>query len=725
MALRAAIFMPVCFALASWLLDPAARPFTSFGAFILLAMVTFAGRPGPRLVAWLILVVTGCVLITVGTLLSQFTWLAALAGGLISFVIFFSGVVNPYFAAARSGAVLLIALPLMVEADASAIPERLAGWLLAAAICIPATYLVWRLPWHGELRRQAAKTARALAGLAREPSSNERKKEASDQVWRLRKRFLATPNRPTGATGQSAALASVVDEMGWTYGLIVNPGADITSDRPFARELRDATAGLLESSGNLLDGKSDTLSVEQTELALRQLVEQNAKELRQRATSGGAAADEEELRHLDLEFRLRKLAYSAIDVAETAEVASGGTRAPGVLGETWSWTALRLKRLARTRRVLASHTGLKSSWMRNSVRAALGIALAVLVADLVAAQNAFWVVLGTLSVLRSNAMGTRGSAFQAIGGTLGGILLGTVVIVLLGDESHILWIALPLAVFFAAYAQRAVSFAASQAGFSLLVMVLYNLIEPVGWEVGLIRIQDVAIGCGVSLVVGLLVWPRGAADLIRGSIATALEAATELVRVRARAALEGNAGNRTDAAWRSAASSSELLDAALRQYLDEASGDHIDRESLMALSAAALRLRRTAEGIGRIPDQPWFRKPGLAENPRLTEAIEQVCESYLALARSISPGGPLPESPTLGDARWLLGYLDQEHGGDPDAGLARIWLFENLQYLTELHQRFAERAQMLFDVSSEDPAPTGDIPLPRPVPAPVPVAQSG
>ena len=51
-ALRAAIFMPVCFLLATLFLSGSARPFASFGAFILLAMVTFAGRPLPRLIAW-------------------------------------------------------------------------------------------------------------------------------------------------------------------------------------------------------------------------------------------------------------------------------------------------------------------------------------------------------------------------------------------------------------------------------------------------------------------------------------------------------------------------------------------------------------------------------------------------------------------------------------------------------------------------------------------------
>ena len=59
-------------------------------------------------------------------------------------------------------------------------------------------------------------------------------------------------------------------------------------------------------------------------------------------------------------------------------------------------------------------------------------------------------------------------------------------------------------------APSAISFAAGQAGFTVVVVILFNIIEPTGWKVGLTRIEDVAIGCAVSVVVGILFWPRGA-----------------------------------------------------------------------------------------------------------------------------------------------------------------------------------------------------------------------
>ena len=46
-------------------------------------------------------------------------------------------------------------------------------------------------------------------------------------------------------------------------------------------------------------------------------------------------------------------------------------------------------------------------------------------------------------------------------------------------------------------------------------------IQPVGWRVGLLRVEDIALGCAVSLVVGLLFWPRGAGAALGRALAEA------------------------------------------------------------------------------------------------------------------------------------------------------------------------------------------------------------
>jgi uncharacterized membrane protein YccC len=156
------------------------------------------------------------------------------------------------------------------------------------------------------------------------------------------------------------------------------------------------------------------------------------------------------------------------------------------------------------------HAVSRSVWLRNSVRGAVGLAVAVFIARETGLQHAFWVVLGTLSVLRSNALSTGWSILSALGGTALGILVGVVIVIAVGTHEPVPWGVLPLAILLASYAPRAISFAAGQAGFTVFLVVLFNLIQPAGWEVGLVRIEDVAVGFGVSLGVGLLFWPRGA-----------------------------------------------------------------------------------------------------------------------------------------------------------------------------------------------------------------------
>ena len=151
-----------------------------------------------------------------------------------------------------------------------------------------------------------------------------------------------------------------------------------------------------------------------------------------------------------------------------------------------------------------------SPWFRDSVRGAAALAAAVLVIQFVSVQHAFWVALATLSVLRSDALGTGARVFSALVGTVVGIVAGGMLIYAIGTDEPVLWAVLPGCILVAAYAPRAVSFAAGQAGFSMMVLVIFNLIAPTGWTLGLTRVEDVAIGCAISLAVGVLFWPRRA-----------------------------------------------------------------------------------------------------------------------------------------------------------------------------------------------------------------------
>ena len=67
----------------------------------------------------------------------------------------------------------------------------------------------------------------------------------------------------------------------------------------------------------------------------------------------------------------------------------------------------------------------------------MGLAIAVFIAQKSGLQHSFWVVLGTLSVLRSNALGTGRSVISALAGTAVGIVIGAAILIpLKGDTDR-------------------------------------------------------------------------------------------------------------------------------------------------------------------------------------------------------------------------------------------------------------------------------------------------
>ncbi|MBX5440590.1 MAG: hypothetical protein IRZ32_03580, partial [Solirubrobacteraceae bacterium] len=58
--------------------------------------------------------------------------------------------------------------------------------------------------------------------------------------------------------------------------------------------------------------------------------------------------------------------------------------------------------------------------------------------------------------------------------------VGAPVLLLLGDDTTAAWAALPVVALLAAHAPRAISFAAGQAGFTVTVLVVFDLVQRTG-----------------------------------------------------------------------------------------------------------------------------------------------------------------------------------------------------------------------------------------------------
>ena len=586
-AARAAIVMPGVFAFADLVIGNAQTSlFSAFGSFAVLVLVEFGGLPRRRLVAYLAFTAVGAVLITTGTLCSGNAWLAAGATAVVGFATLFSGAFSGYFAAASTGAILLFVLPANIPAPSSAIPDRLLGWALAAGVGTAASLLLWPPRRRADLRRAVAGAMRTVVALIEaEPAQRgEQAVKARASVDALARRFLGSQHRPTGPTEATASLASLPDELDWLLTFLDDTADDVPSAEDV--EALSAAAAVLRASIDRLEGGSAQADFEQLERTRRDV----ARALVRRLPEGSALADPA----LEQSSRVRAATYAARQVGIYAMRATNGN-APR--GEGIDVAASTGGAVDAAEQFAVEHASLRSVWLQNSVRGAVALAAAVFIAQRAGLQHGFWVVLGTLSVLRSNALGTGWTILTALGGTAAGVVAGSLVVIAIGTHHAILWVALPFAVLLAAYAPRAISFAAGQAGFTVVLIVLFNLIQPVGWKVGVVRVEDVAIGFAISLGVGLMFWPRGAGAVLREDLANAFARGADYVAAAAReSVMLGDAGE-TQRAAQAADTAGHRLEDAFRQYLVERSATRWNVEDVAALVSSTARVRRAAQSL--------------------------------------------------------------------------------------------------------------------------------
>ncbi len=701
-AARAAVVMPSVFAIADKVIgNPQVATFAAFGSFAMLVLVEFGGPARTRLLAYLALACVGAGDIALGTLCSRNAWLAAGVMAVIGFAFLFSGLINGYFAAAGTAALLPFILASTIPAPTSVLPTRLEGWALAAGVAILAQMLLWPQRPQSSLLRDAAGAFLALAELAEAELGPDqralaaRAQAAEEAVAALRRRFLAAPHGPTGPTGPQAALSSLVDEFGWVLsllspagrepGLDVCPGENADALAAVVAALRAAAAGIVGD-----DAQPDLERLHQTREAVALALVRRIPEL-------PAIPDDQALvSALEPAFRIRALSYGARQASAYAlEAAGAAASAPG--GEQPRARSL-VWMLQATEQLAVEHAGARSVWFRNSLRGAAGLAVAVFIAQRSGLQHGFWVVLGTLSVLRSNALGTGWSIVSALAGTAVGIVLGAALVLGIGTHQGVLWAALPLAVLLGSYAPRAISFAAGQAGFTVVLFVLFNLIQPTGWRVGLVRLEDVAIGFAVSLGVGLLFWPRGAAGLLRENLAFAYQRNADYVVASARQLLDGADPAAAAAAAQAADSAAHRLDDAFRQYLAERSPQAAHRESLAALIAGAARLHRAAESLSSlartVAGEVRLERCGL----NLDLEVQALRSWYVTLGDALlrSTSVPPPHQRDAGGRQRLLECVrDAISGGDramlrPALGL--LWASQHLDTLWELEGHLGPRA---------------------------------
>ncbi|MEW2167119.1 FUSC family protein [Streptomyces sp. NPDC007084] len=752
-SVRAAIVAPGLFALTRAITDSPVVPlFAAFGSIAMLLFVEFGGPMRDRVAEQAALVVTGAVLISLGTLVSREVWLSTLSTAVVAFLVLFSGVVSSALAGASTSLLVSFILSATLPGPAGAIPDRLAGWGLAGVASQFAIRFLWPAPVREPLRTATAGACGALAaqlraeadcvlrgfGTADRTALGTISDETRDAVASLRDTFFATPYRPTGLSTSTRVLIRLVDEVLLLATILDRAPVGETTGPTDAIVcgVKTAASDLLKASAEPLGGPDDgdrgrLAPLQERLVQARSTMESAVTAFRPKTTDGGQAepipADGRGERtatgfvsSLEPSFRAQEMSFAVSAIARNVDLILAARRRT-------LWQKITGRRpdgadssLVSAQQRAGAHAERHSVWLHNSVRGAISLALAVLVAELSGVQHSFWVAFGTLAVLRSSAVLTGQNSLRAIAGTTVGIVVGGGLIYLIGSNTTLLWVLLPVAVLFTGFAPAAISFAAGQAGFTVSILILFNLLEPTGWTVGIVRIEDVAIGCAVSVVVGLLFWPRGAASVLGHALAEGFSESARYLR----GALDYGV-TRCDGLVRTApvpdeersraAGAARRLDDAFRGFLAERGTKHLSLTDVTTLVTAVAVLRLTADAVLDL----WEREesPSAADRTAARAEIDRAGDLlaawYEATARALTGVGEVPdaEGKDTGADERLIGAVERDLGDErsrrSSTAIRLVWTADHIEAARRLQRGVLGPARIVARLQREHNARMG------------------
>jgi uncharacterized membrane protein YccC len=712
-AARATIVIPALFAISFTVIGNSQMTiFATFGGFGTLVMTSFGGTRRDKAIAHLGLAVAGSVALTIGTLVSTSAWLAAIVTVPVAFAVYFAGSAGPNAASGVTACLLAYILPVASVGAPGLLGWRLAGWWLASVVGTAAVLLMSPRAPGDSLRAQAAALAAALAhqlGAAGAGRATAADREASMAAKsELMDAFVSTPYRPIGLASADQGLASVIHVLEWCTSLISDAAdhLDIPAAAAEDRELLATSAQALQQIAALLSGHDPDIDLEQ----IWQVRLASARRLRDLTDEPDIAA-----RRADYAFHAQTIgiatsaavgdAMIAARRASPAEVSLQRRRwvsgvpgqpvqlpQPGQLGAALAW----LRIPARAADIIATDASLRSVWFRSAARGAIALAAAVAVAKLTDLQHAFWVVLGTLSVLRTSAAATGSTAMRALAGTIAGFVVGAALLLAIGTNPVAMWVVFPLAILVAAYTPGTAPFVAGQAAFTVTVVLLFNLIAPAGWKVGLLRVEDVAIGCAVSLVVGLLFWPRGVSAVVGDNLADAFRCGASYLGDAVSWAL----GDRKFGPERAIAAlaAGTRLDDAMRGYLTEQGSKPLAKADLWTLVMGAMRLRLTAHSMASLPGagpHPHEREP----YAWLERESADLVGFYDRLAALVAKPGRNGSMPVLGSLPVAADVPRTAATADGDGSASyqpeALWVGHHLKHLAAHSPNLAQPAERL------------------------------
>ncbi|MGW4461434.1 FUSC family protein [Micromonospora sp. NPDC004704] len=491
------------------------------------------------------------VLVVAGTLLAGNIWAAAAGMVVVGFVVSFVGVGGPRLAGVAAGLQLFYILSSFGPYAPDTLGERLGGITASTLLLILAELVLWpdRVTLVSYPKRLAVAAdavadfldvlADALSGRVDPgPETARRQARAGRAVDRLAFEDLPATERPTSAGRRDRAMrdAAVALREALDFGdrLAVDtalpgasapigspppPGAPGIPDSDLDWLLRQG-ADQIRAAGRTLAGQGRR-DDEAEPLRLHRLIEEIW------ARPRGEASQEPGLGRLWLDAIVLRVVEQAPILNTAARIVARlpTTRVPPQPGQRHHpFEYAHRPMIALYWQRYRVHLTPRSVHFQGAARIALALAAARVVAGYLNLDHGFWVLLATLTLLRTSAADTRTTLRPAVIGTVLGATAGAGLL-LVTDRPEVYRGVLPVAMVLAFAVGPLLGLAWGQGFVTLLLTALFAQIGPASLRIVQARFTDVLVGAVIGVLAGLLLWPRGGGGELRRSLANYLDAA--------------------------------------------------------------------------------------------------------------------------------------------------------------------------------------------------------
>ncbi|WP_329586664.1 FUSC family protein [Kitasatospora sp. NBC_01250] len=583
-----------------------------FGALPLSLFCRIPGGAAQRARTLLLALPAGWVLVTMGTLLAVHAWAAAIGMFVVGFIIAFLTVGGPRPAGLAIAFQLFYVLPCFPPYAPGSLGSRLIGLTIGIVLAGLAERLVFPgpppVPYRVVLADAVAAVAAysgALADDLRSPATPataalERQVQAERAYEAARPVRQPSTERPTSPSARDRALNQACAALWHIRGRLdrLLDGRDGKSAAPAAAALLDRVAASLRADAEALCTGTAPLRVDGLDAALGVF---DASRVGERPPPPATRL----LRHA----MVREVATATWVATEATRIALGVRPPAGERSRPYRqvfWYAFAPAPVLWWRR-LGVHLTPRSVHLQNALRTAVALAAARLLVGALDLSHGFWVLLATVSLMRTSASDTRAALRPAFLGTIAGAAVAALMLFLVGDVPAFYAALLPVLMLVGFTLGLVCGPAWMQGLFTLTFIVIFSQLSTPNWHLSEVRLTDVLIGGVVGGVASLLAWPKGGYGALRRDIGDFLARGATACR----AVVTEVSGPATDEdPLRPARRAMLLADASSAQYQSERTHQYTASSGWEAALAAGhfivyggdfLLVRHRSEGLAPLP----------------------------------------------------------------------------------------------------------------------------